>query len=115
MHEYEAYLTAKRNEEAAREVLNKIGAHEHTTSPRPGYLHSLKVKACVHHQYRDGAPNYHESEHLDAALSEAARQMWPVLRASAEAILAEKTRDALVKSKAVLQAALAEVAKAEAA
>ena len=115
MRAYEAYLTAKRNEDAAREVLGKIGAQEHTTSPRPGYLHSLSVSAVVHHQYSDGAKNYHDDKNLDAALSEAARQMWPEMRRRAEEILAAKTREALVKSKVELEVALADVSKAEAA
>lgn len=114
MQKYQAYMKRRQEMEGALAVLALIGKKStHATAENIGRISSLEVRATIHFQPSDGAKNYHDSGSLDAALAQAARQMWPQLRERAEQILRQSVTDALVAAEDEVAAAAAEIAAAK--
>jgi homoserine acetyltransferase len=109
MQSYKKYCDKKLAVARALEHLSYLGKEQRTTRPAKGYLSDLRVTATIHYQPTDGATNYHTDATLDAALSKAARKLFPQIRELAEQIMADELRSHLAACRGELEAALAQI------
>lgn len=113
MSKIELWRNAKRKASEAINFLALIGRPQRTTARGVGHLHSLSVKAEIHHQETDGAKNYHEYTPFDAALAQVVKERFSELSKMAVDKMHEDARCAAIDAQAEVQAMLAEIDKAQ--
>ena len=113
MEKYSKYRQIKVANDAARYILSLIGRVQGTTSKDLGKLHKLSVSANIHYQKRDGAKNYHEDKRLNAALTQAATELFHQLRTRAKEIMDTEERSALHTCKYEVEELLRKIKEVE--
>ncbi len=104
MSNIDRYRELKSRSFAAGEFLRLIGKSSvSATAKHVGSISKISVKTEIHYQAYDGATNYHENSHFDAALAEVVRSRFSELSVQAIELMRKKTREAAIAAKADLE------------
>jgi hypothetical protein len=113
MDSYKRAIDAQQRRANALRVLGMIGKEQRTSREGVGKLDAVTVDAQIYYQETDGEKNYHKSDELNDALSQAAKEMWGELSRRAKEILRENEMSALIAAEEEVQSMMDQIADAK--